>query len=112
MTNASYSFSCFLTKETRGAIRPSTCCWVSIPGGPSLSVAVSIAGPPAMRSGSHAASMPRVIDSVELGLMTRITWEEDAGISAMLPHGDALVLQPRDQAHQRPQQDEIDQRRG
>src|SRR5687767_5586935 len=43
-----------------------------MPGGPSLSVTQSMAGPPAMRSGSHASSMPRVTASVELGLMTSI----------------------------------------
>jgi hypothetical protein len=32
----------------------------------------TIPGPPAMRSGSTASSMPRVTASVELGLMTRI----------------------------------------
>src|SRR5215208_6259359 len=43
-----------------------------MPGGPSLSVTHSMAGPPFMRSGSIAASMPRVTASVELGLMTRM----------------------------------------
>src|SRR3954467_14444034 len=56
----------------------STCCCVSMPAGPSFKVAVSIAGPPAMRSGSHAVSISRVMDTVELGLMTRI-------VALMLP---------------------------
>src|SRR2546421_7438800 len=88
-------------------MRPSTCCCVSIPGGPSFSVALSIAGPPAMRSGSQASSMTRVIDSVELGLMTKM-----AAMAAMLAHGDRLVLEARHQANQRPEHDEIDERRG
>ena len=43
-----------------------------MPGGPSFSVTHSMAGPPFMRSGSIAASMPWVTASVELGLMTRM----------------------------------------
>src|SRR3954467_15675112 len=107
MTNAAYSFSRWETKRVSGVISPSTCCCVSIPGGPSFSVAVSIAGPPGMRSGAHASSMPRVMASVEFGLMTRIV----AAMEAMLAHGDALVLQAGDQAHQRPERDQIDERR-
>src|SRR3954453_9634505 len=43
-----------------------------MPGGPSLRVRHSICGPPGMRSGAQASSMPRVTASVELGLMKRI----------------------------------------
>jgi len=57
---------------TNGETTESTCCCVSIPGGPSFSVAHSICGPPGMRKGAHASSMPRVTASVEFGLMTRI----------------------------------------
>jgi hypothetical protein len=43
-----------------------------MPGGPSFSVTTSIAGPPCMRRGSQASSMPRVTASVEFGLTTSI----------------------------------------
>src|SRR5882672_5980170 len=72
MTNAAYWLSFSRTNFRSGATTPSTCCCVSMPGGPSLSVAHSITGPPGMRSGSSAWSMPRVSASVELGLMTRM----------------------------------------
>src|SRR5512145_1853317 len=51
---------------------PSTCCCVSIPGGPSFNVSTSMRGPSCMRSGSQASSMARVTASLELGLTTRI----------------------------------------
>src|SRR5689334_16087114 len=86
---------------------PSTCCCVSMPGGPSLSVALSIAGPPGMRSGSQASSITRVMASVEFGLTTRM-----AAMARMLAHDDALVLQARHEPHQGPEQDEVDERRG
>src|SRR6185295_14327957 len=72
MTNAAYWLSFSRTILSSGATTPSTCCWDSMPGGPSLSVTQSMAGPPSMRSGSTASSIPRVTTSVEFGLMTRI----------------------------------------
>jgi len=41
-------------------------------GRPFFKVTHSMAGPPAMRSGAMAASMPWVTASVEFGLMTRM----------------------------------------
>jgi hypothetical protein len=55
-----------------GSMTALTCSWVSIAGGPSFKVAHLMAGPPLIRSGSNAASMPSVTATVELGLMTRI----------------------------------------
>src|SRR5262249_28733106 len=69
---AAYWLSFSRTSFRSGATTPSTCCCVSMPGGPSFSVTHSIAGPPGMRSGSTAWSMPRVTASVEFGLMTRM----------------------------------------
>src|SRR5688572_22364623 len=51
---------------------PSASRCVSTPGGPSASVTHSIAGPPSIRSGSHAAFIASVTACVELGLMTRM----------------------------------------
>src|SRR3954463_15199640 len=103
MTNAACLLSFLRTKAVSGAISPSTSCWLSIPGGPSFSVAVSIAGPPGMRSGAQASSMPRVMASVELGLMTRIVLD----MGAMLAHSDAFVLQAGDQPDQGPERDQV-----
>ena len=44
----------------------------SMPGGPFFQGDAFDGGPPVMRSGSMAASMPWVTASVELGLMTRM----------------------------------------
>src|SRR5687768_10587528 len=104
MTNAEYVSSFALRILSKGATTPSTCCCVSMPGGPSFSVTQSIAGPPSMRSGAHASSMPRVTASVELGLMTSIFF--------ISMHCDLAVLEAREQAHHRPQADEIDDTRG
>ena len=72
MTKAEQSLSRFFTMAPIGATTCSTWAWFSMPGGPSFRVTHSMAGPPFMRSGSMAASMPRVTASVELGLMTRM----------------------------------------
>ena len=72
MTKAEQSLSRFFTMSPIGATTCSTWAWFSMPGGPSFRVTHSMAGPPVMRSGSIAASMPLVTASVELGLMTRM----------------------------------------
>ena len=46
----------------------STWRWVSMPGGPSARVRHSISGPPALRSGSTAASMARVTAFAAVGI--------------------------------------------
>src|SRR5262245_7347034 len=50
----------------------STSAWVSMPKGPSARVEHTISGPFANRSGSNAASRPRVTSSLEFGLTTRM----------------------------------------
>src|SRR6476660_1438376 len=78
MTKASYFPSKDATVFVSGTTTESTCCCVSMPGGPSFSVIASMRGPPSMRSGAQASSMPRVTASVEFGLMTRM-------VALMLP---------------------------
>src|SRR4029077_617978 len=76
MTKAEQSLSRDRTVLLIGATTLSTCAWVSMPGGPSLRVTHSMVGPPAMRNGSMARSMPSVTACVELGLMTRMRSED------------------------------------
>src|SRR5262245_39192030 len=94
ITNAAQSLSRARIIRASGWTTASTCACVSIPGGPSASVAHSIAGPPARRSGSIAASIPRVTTSLELGLMTRMRSLIARLLGAEQPV--AGVAQPRD----------------
>ena len=84
MTKAEQSLSRFFTMAPIGPTTCSTCAWVSMPGGPSFRVTHSMAGPPAMRSGSMARSMPSVTAWVELGLMTRMRSDHGARMASKL----------------------------
>ena len=54
-----------------------------------MRVTHSMAGPPGMRNGSIAASMPWVTASVELGLMTRMRSDMALTMAAKLPFNNA-----------------------
>src|ERR671923_182807 len=71
MTKASEELSAS-TKRRNGTTTLSTSACVSIPNGPSARVEHTISGPFANRSGSSAASRPRVTSSLEFGLTTRM----------------------------------------
>jgi hypothetical protein len=86
MTKAAARGSSSAISRSIGATTPSTSRWVWMPDGPSASVTHSMRGAPAMRSGSHARSMPRVTASVEFGLMTKIV-SPMAGIMRELSGG-------------------------
>jgi hypothetical protein len=81
MTKAEQSLSRFFTIAPIRPTTCSTCAWLSMPGGPSFKVMHSMTGPPLMRSGSIAASMPLVTASVEFGLMTRMRSDLGSGMA-------------------------------
>src|ERR1700726_3714980 len=72
MTKASAALSAS-TMRRSGSATASTSRWLSMPKGPSASVAQRIAGPPAKRNAASAWSIPAVTAVLELGLMTRIS---------------------------------------
>ena len=84
MTKAEQSLSRFFTMSPIGPTTCSTWAWFSMPGGPSFKVTHSMAGPPGMRNGSIAVSMPLVTASVELGLMTRMRSDMSARMAPKL----------------------------
>src|SRR5919204_4999859 len=88
MTKASEELSAS-TKRRNGTTTLSTSASVSIPNGPSARVEHTISGPFANRSGSSAASRPRVTSSLEFGLTTRMR----GGGSLMVARGSDLACE-------------------
>ncbi len=69
-TKPAASASCRTAKSLTARAAPSTCAWVSTPGGPASRVTHRISGPPARRNGSTAALSCAVTSALLLGLMT------------------------------------------
>src|SRR5262249_15122464 len=92
MTKASEELSASTSRRS-GITTLSTSACVSIPNGPSARVEHTISGPFANRSGSSAASRPRVTSSLQFGLTTRMRrW--DAVIPVLAP-GSKVVAHHR-----------------
>jgi len=72
MTKAAVCASASRISRQSGRMTRSASLWLSTAGDPSASVTQRISGPPGMRSGAIASSMPCVTASVELGLTTRM----------------------------------------